>query len=278
LKRDTDNKALYFEAKPDSFGINSSNCRQGRAHLVACGPVFGEVLSPLKSCLLCYLVPDEARQPMGACLVALSEELGFHGLKPGEFSCHGLRIDGTNLMYSLDEAFKGHTGVHENAVSVLSDVTDETDPTPLILVFTDEDCCDELKRDFYRQVVIDQVRSCLLCDLHELSPGASYSTTPDALLLKTTDRIFDFMGRQRQGNLRRLVRERVFKKVFDYWKDKQNGVRLAQDGLTVSWSTADEKEVFLDWLEDRRTRFDATKPPEEELPLFKGLGDGSGDN
>ena len=67
LGRKSDNKALYFEAKANSFGIASTNSRQARAHLIASGPVFGEVLSPLNACLLCYVVPEGARVLMSQC-------------------------------------------------------------------------------------------------------------------------------------------------------------------------------------------------------------------
>jgi hypothetical protein len=60
LGHDHNGKGLYFEAKANSFGPDSTTAKQGRAHLVATGRVFGEVLAPLKSCLLCYVVPQSA--------------------------------------------------------------------------------------------------------------------------------------------------------------------------------------------------------------------------
>lgn len=67
LGRESDYKALYFEAKVNSFGPDSSTSKQARAHLVASGPVFGEVLSPLNTSLLCYVVPESGRGPMSEC-------------------------------------------------------------------------------------------------------------------------------------------------------------------------------------------------------------------
>ena len=81
LGRESDNKALYFEAKANSFSSNSTTCKQARAHLVASGPVFGEVLSPLNACLLCYVVPDSGCGPMSECLTALAKELSNKGLR-----------------------------------------------------------------------------------------------------------------------------------------------------------------------------------------------------
>ncbi len=274
LGRNADNKALYIEAKADSFGIESSNCRQARAHLVACGPAFGEVFTPLTDCLLCYLIPEEGCALMPECLATLSAKLSDLRLTPGAFSCNGLRLRATEIQYFWDEAFKSHTGSDVDKITLLGGVTDDTDPTPLVLVFTDDDCCDETKRDFYRQVVIRQVHACLLCDLHELPVGSPYEKSPDDLLMKTTDKVFGFMGRQRQKNLRRLIRGNIFRKVSDYWKEKQLGVKLTGDKLEVSWSTTQEKDDFLDWLEDR-TQFDTAKPPDDELPLLKDLKDRS---
>ncbi|MDP2898734.1 MAG: hypothetical protein Q8Q12_19525 [bacterium] len=268
LGRERDSRALYFEAKANSFGIASPNSRQARAHLIATGPVFGEVLSPLKACLLCYVVPDGARKRMSECLIALSDELQSKGLKPGPFSCHGLAVSGTKIVYSWDSIFKDHVGATEDAVPIIDDVAEDTDPAPLLLVFSDEDCCNIEMRDFYRRVVIDQVRAWLLSDLHSHALGEKYETSPDNLLTKTTDGVFQYLGRERQKGLRKLVRENIFKKIADYWKDKQSGVTLVGNQLVVTWSVIGEKDDFLNWLEDRRMRFDASTPP---VDLFDRL-------
>jgi hypothetical protein len=213
LGRKEDKKALYFEAKANSFSATSKkNPRQARAHLMASGPVFGEVFSPLNTCLLCYMVPADMCQKMSECLTTLAHELRHKGLEPGQFSSHGLAVIGKQIIYSWDSTFKDHVGTTDNAVPVLDDVAEDTDPAPLVLVFSDEDCSNQEKRDFYRQVVIDQVRACLLCDLHAHTLGERYETSPDNLLAKTTDGIFEYLGRERQKGLRHLVRENILKK------------------------------------------------------------------
>lgn len=267
LGRKSDHKALYFEAKANSFGPDSSNCKQARAHLVASGPTFSEVLAPLKSCLLCYVVPQEACISMAACLSTLSKELKGKRLKPAPFSSHGLSFDGKQIIYSWDDAFKTHVGFIESQTPVLHDVSEDTDPSPLILVYSDEDCPNDDIRHFYRRALIDQARACLLCDLHANSVGVTYETTPDQLLAKTTDGIFQYLGRTRQKSLRRLFRENIFKKISASWKEKQPGIKLVGDQLTITWSVAGEKEDFLDWLEDRRVHFEVGKP-EEDIPLL----------
>jgi hypothetical protein len=268
LGRERDKKALYFEAKANSFGASSPSSKQARGHLLACGPVFGEVLSPLKSSLLCYLVPEDRRCLMSECLTTLTKEINDIGLKPGQFSSHGLSCKGKQIVYSWDSAFKAHTGVEEDEVLILNEVEEDTDPTPLVLVFSDQDCYDETIRNFYRQAIINQVRACLLCDLHSLDIGKKYEATPDSLLMKTTDEIFQYLGRVRQTALRRLVRENVLKKTFEYWEDKQSGVELVKDRLAITWSGIEEKDDFLNWLEDRRVCFDASKPADETPTLF----------
>jgi len=160
-------------------------------------------------------------------------------------------------------------GATDDVVTVLDDVAEDTDPSPLLLVFSDEDCGNVEMRDFYRRAVLDQVRACLLCDLHSHALGGKYETSPDSLLVKTTDGIFQYLGRERQKRLRRLVRENIFKKIADYWKERQSGITLVGDQLVVTWRGAGEKDDFLNWIEDRRMRFDAGKPPVESLPLFE---------
>jgi hypothetical protein len=208
---------------------------------------------------------------MRDCLASLSDELSAKGLKPGGFSCHGLGVTETQLVYSWDAAFRTHAGLDQDAVPVLRDLTEDCDPTPLVLVFTDEDCPNQDLRDFYRRVLIDQVRACLLCDLHALPVGERFGATPDDLLTKTTDGIFQYWGRSRQGRVRRLIHENLFKRIVEHWEDKLPGVTLGAGRLQIVWSAPGEKEEFLDWLEDRRTTFDTERPPREQPSLFDHL-------
>jgi len=267
----SDNKALYFEAKANSFGLDSSNCRQARGHLVASGPVIHEVYYPLESCLLCYLVPDERRSDMAQCLKSLTQQLKAEHLAPGPFSCHGLAVRDEKLFYSWDEAFKHHMGVDDNETSIIENVTEDTDPTPLILLFTDEDCSNQDNRNYYRKVVIDQVRAILLCDLHSHPINEKYEKTVGDLLMKASGNKFQYLGRERQKGLGRLIHENIFKQIKEHWKDKQSGIVIEGKSLSIKWNEKQEKDAFVDWLEDRRVRFELGKPKEEEptLPFYE---------
>jgi hypothetical protein len=276
LGRKSDNKALYFEAKANSFGSTSTNCHQARAHLLASGPAFGEVYPTYPACLLCYVVPGDTCAPMAECLAVLTDELSKGGLVPGVSSCHGLSIRDDKVFYSWDVAFCRHVGTGERDVSILNDVQEDTDPAPLLLVYSDEDCprSDELK-DYYRRAVIDQVRVCLLCDLHASPAQLDYQIMVDDVLMRTTDGVFEYLGRERQKGLRRLVIDNVFKKIAYEWQDKHKGIALIDHELTIVWSTVREKDDFLDWLEDKRTLLPTTKPPSEQLDLFRQPGAGT---
>ena len=153
LGRAADQKALYFEAKANSFGTNSSNSPQARGHLLACGPAFAETLKPLESALLCYVVPQDRCALMAECLSSLSTELRSATLAPGEHSVHGLGVNGTDLIYSWDQKFKQHGGVGLDSIAVLHELQDDTDPSPLLLVFTDEDCPNQERSGFYRRAL-----------------------------------------------------------------------------------------------------------------------------
>ena len=268
LGRQLDATALYFEAKSGSFALASTDCRQARGHLVASGPAFGEVYAPLSRCLLCYVVPEGERQGMADCLTALRTELGSCGLNPGPFSCHGLAVAGSQVIYCWDSAFKTHVGAADDSATILNEVSEETDPAPLLLVFTDEDCPNPDIREFYRRALVEQVRVCLLCGLHPLPIGATYSATPDGLLMKTTEGVFQYLGRKRQKSLCRLIRQNVLKRTHEYWAERQSDIGFDGNSLSVTWGTPGDKEDFLDWLEDRRTTFDASRPTEEQRTLF----------
>jgi hypothetical protein len=269
LGRKSDYRALYIEAKANSFGTSSiKNCRQARAHLVASGPAFGEVFTPYDSCLLCYVTPNQARSNMSECLSALTEELRAKALPIGPFSAHGLARDGTKVVYSWDQAFKSHVGIREDSVPILDEVADDTDPSPLILVFSGEDCSNDSLRDFYRRIVIEQVHVCLHCTLHSHPVGVVYEITADKLLENTSDGIFQFIGRDQQRELRLLVNENILKHIHREWNQRHPGVAFLGNRLSIQWNNTGEKDAFLDWLEDRHTRFNATKPPEKEPSLF----------
>lgn len=272
LRRDIDRKALYIEAKARSFSAASSDSRQARGHLLAAGPAFAEVMKPLEACLLCYVVPDADGPQMGACLASLADELRRSDLKPGSHSIHGLKLNGTDVLYTWDAPFGAHTGIADNSAVVLQNVTDDTDPSPLFLVFSAEDYPDPARQDLNRRVFQNQVHAVLLCELNQNPTSSRYTRTIDDLLLKTTDDIFQYIGRERQRTMRRLIRENVFKRIFTFWREKEPGlVRLEGDTIEVSFRDAVQRASFLDWLEDyKRTAFSAEPPPpEEQLPLLK---------
>lgn len=274
LGRQADGKALYFEAKANSFGKDSDNSRQARAHLLAVGPAFREVLAPLLSCLLCYVLPVNKDDGMNGCLKDLTDELKNDGLSPGAFSIHGLSMEDSSLVYSWDPSFKAHINITDDKITVLKIPDEETNPTPLLLVFSDEDCNNPDMRNFYREALLQQVRAILLCDLHSSPVGNQYQISADKILLKTTSGVFEFVGSVRQKNMCRLVRENIFKKIHKEWGDKQAGISLEGNLLSIQWQVSAEKEKFLKWLEDRRVVFDVSKPltaipPEErQLGLF----------
>ena len=167
IGRDVDKKALYFEAKADSFGVNSDNCKQARGHLLASGPSFMEMYK-YTSCLLCYCVPSDKTGLMGKCLEALADELNKKHLKTGGFSIHAIKHIDDRLDYCWDSAYKGYIPVSENAVTIMENIdAGGIKPMPLLLVYSDEDCYNDEMRDFYRKVLIEQVRACLLCILHK---------------------------------------------------------------------------------------------------------------
>ena len=151
LSRSEDNKALYFEAKAGSFGPESSNRRQALGHLLAAGPAFSEVYAPLTTCLLCYVLPAGEHGPMADCLAGLSMELSGKGLRPGQYSVHELSVEDSQLVYAWDQAFCDHVGSIERRAVLINHVEDETDPAPLLLIFSDEDCPNCESRDFYRR-------------------------------------------------------------------------------------------------------------------------------
>ncbi len=273
LGRIADRHALYFEAKADSFSPDSDNSKQARGHLLATGSAFAEVMAPLSSCLLCYLVPEGNRVLMHDCLDTLSQQLSDEGFEPGLHSTHGLSVVDRELRYSWDEAFKGHLAVDDDGATVMRDLDVDTDPTPLLLVYSVEDYPDKERQDLLRQSLIDQVHALLLSELHRLVPGAAYECNADSLLHEMTDGIFDFLGRRRQKGMRDLVRQNVLRRIQEYCRNRfEDIITLTGGVLRITFPNQDRKASFLDWFEDaKRTAFAAKKPRQESLPLFPDL-------
>jgi len=270
LARGKNGKALYFEAKANSFGLASSNCHQARGHLMAVGPAFAETYKPLNECLLCYVLPSGKRSVMARCLKDLVGELTGAKLLPGAYSVHTMSVNKGVLVYSWDSTFGGHTGATGARTTVLRGITDDTDPTPLLLVYTDEDSPNPEMQGFYRRAMIEQTRARLLCGLHAHDVATPYEITVNDLLKRTTEGVYEYLARERQSSLRRLVLVNLLRPIRDRWKDKQpTCVSLVDDEvLTIRWDGPPEKEQFLDWLEDRATRFPECRPAKEGPTLF----------
>jgi hypothetical protein len=277
LRRSSDQRALYFEAKSESFSSDSTTAKQARGHLLAVGDVFADVLAPLESCLLCYVLPEERRELMSACLAELTAQLTERELPVGESSVHGLAIEDQDLQYAWDNRFKQFSEVAEDSVVVMAGLSDDTDPSPLFLVYSAEDYPDPENQDLLRRVIINQVHALLVCALNALPPATEHQWSPEALLMDMTDGVDEYVGRQRQKQMRRLVRHSVFRRIFDYSKDRFEDIVSFERGvLGICFPSKERKSAFLDWLEDSsRTAFPVSRPPDESQALLPGFEDES---
>lgn len=100
-------KALYIEAKKSSFGPDSTNAKQGRAHLLAVGPACTMAYSPINDVLLGYHLPEEECGEMLECLSKLSHELTSAGLSPGAFGTAGFGTTHESVTYAADPTLAG---------------------------------------------------------------------------------------------------------------------------------------------------------------------------
>jgi hypothetical protein len=272
LGRNSDKKGLYFEAKASSFKAGDESCKQARGHLVACGPAFAEALTPLQQALLCYVVPNRGCPQMTTCLAAVSTELTSAKLAPGPHSVHGLEVVAQELVYSWDAPFKQHVGINHNSVAVMHGLQDDTDPSPLLLIFSDQDCPNPERAGYYRRVLINQVVAKLVADLHLLPLEQPYSVTARELLVQTSDGIFNYLARLRQKNMINIVRHNIFKRIAASWRDEAfSPVQLEGETLKVNFKDNLAKDPFMDWLEDpKKTAFVDTFPPTDQ-PLLPGI-------
>jgi len=271
--RSSDRRALYFEAKAESFSPQSSTAKQARGHLLATGDVFAEVLAPLQSCLLCYVVPEKSRAPMFDCLVELTQQMTDGGFRVGEFSVHGFEVQDQDLQYWWDDRFKQHVGVDDDYAVVMTGLTDDTDPNPLLLVYSAEDYPDPDKQDLLRRTLVNQVHALLLCALNALPPNTQHDCSAETVLKELTDGVYDYVGRKGQKQMRRLVRRNVFRRIADFATDRFDDVISFEGGvLGVRFPTKDRKSSFLEWLEDSgKTGFSTERVSED--PQRRLFGD-----
>ncbi len=262
--------AFYIEAKKNSFGLDSSNCRQARAHLIASGPAFGEVYPTLPYCRIVYTVPEACRLTMEPTLAALSLDVAKRGFSPGPFSVHGLAVQDQHIVYHLDEPSRSKLGSADSVVPLLRISNDgETDPSPLLLIYTDSDTYDPANRGYYRRVLIQQVHAHLLCYFHRIDPTTEYRLAPEDILMETTGGVFQYVGAETRKSMRVLIRDNVFRRIAQFWQEKAPDIfHLKGFELTARFQDDYNKERFLDWLEDpSRTKFadDSASPKEIAL-------------
>ncbi|MBN8458577.1 MAG: hypothetical protein J0M04_12135 [Verrucomicrobia bacterium] len=273
LKRSRDHSALYFEAKKNSFGVASSASSQARGHLVAVGPAFAEVNAPLERALLIYLVPDETTDAMRACLSELTDQLRTASLDPGDSAVDGLSASGTAIHYHLDYASRDALEIKVPRIAIMENLAEATDPSPLLLVYSDEDCPVDERRGYYRRVIQNQAIATLLCELHRVNVGESITLTAARILEITTQGAFGFLGSERRKKMELLLKINVFNKIAEYWKSRSpEAVKVQGKELTVSFPSDTLQADFLDWLERSKAVFrdEAPKGPDSEqmdLPL-----------
>ncbi|HOC57137.1 MAG TPA: hypothetical protein PKI20_16080, partial [Verrucomicrobiota bacterium] len=246
LQRAADKKALYLEAKANSFSPDSTTTKQARGHLLACGPAFGEVMQPLSQALLCYVLPSNKCGPMTDCLTTLAAELRASSFAPGDHSTHGLALNGTDLIYSVDDKFKQFTGTTESSVVVMRDLQDETDPSPLLLVYSDDDSPDEQHRNHYRQVLLQKFVAILVCDANLLPVGQPYAVTARELCIKATDGVFQYLAGDKQTGMERFIRVNIFGRIAKFWKEKPfSPVKVEGQSLFINYKDNLAKGEFV---------------------------------
>jgi len=274
LGNPANHRALYLEAKKESFSAGSSTARQARGHLLAAGPAFRDIVSPYHGARLCYVLPEDRRSLMEACLAELKAELTAHALGAADTSLHGLAAGPQGVDYIWDDAFAAYVGADSRREQVLPTAGEETDPTPLLLVYSAEDYAGGATPDYAREAMLKQVWAWLLCEVQVAETGVPLAFKTDTLLTLTTGGIFNFLGKERQRNLCRLVKEQLFKPISAHWNEaetKRDDIEVALNGGVLSINLRDElaKAHFTDWLEDgKKLRPDFSALPKEEPLAF----------
>jgi len=272
VKRSRDQSALYFEAKSNSFGVASSTSHQGRGHLVATGSVFREVNAPLERALLVYVVPNEVSDPMRACLQELALQLRSVALSPGDSAVDGLTAEDAAIHYHFDVLSRGMLGISESRIALVENIAEDTDPSPLLLIYSNEDCPDDERRGYYRHVIQNQAIATMLCEFHRLDIGESITLSAARVLELTTQGAFNFLGHERRKKMELLLKVNVFNKIAEHWRSRApEAIKVQGKELTVCFPSDSFQSDFLDWLERSKGLFEDIKPkgPDIEQMVFE---------
>lgn len=274
LVRQNDGRALYIEAKSDSFSPNSdASAKQARGHLVATGDAFSEVLAPYEPCLLSYVTPEECTKAMCSTLEVISGELKEKAISCGNYSCTGFSVSEGSLHFCWDDQFAQHLDLVDNSSVIMTDLSEDTDPSPLYFVYSVDDYPDPERQDQLRKILINRIHGALLSSLQRQSVGVEYTVTADDLLKEVTQGYFDLLGSDRKKSMRKFIKEKFFRRIVGFGKDRfQGSIRQQLSPLSIVFLTVDAKKEFLDWLEDyNRTKFEPELPPPDghiQEPLF----------
>lgn len=256
---------LYFEAKANSFGSGSSNAKQARGHLIASGAAFPRIFAPLEDSILCYLVPNGAVGLMADCLGALARELEEKGFQVGTSSIHGLSIEADRLLYFWDDAFSAREKLESKSV-VLKEIRGDWNPSPPLLVFSGDDCPSGSSRDLRRRELLESVHRFLLSDVHAASGRLEAVVLLDDLLERSSEGLFEFLGKDARSFMRRVVHEKMFRYIEENGKRKGCDIDLTPATLSFKWASRADRARCFKWLQG--IRFDAGRP---EIPTFFGL-------
>lgn len=250
--------ALYLEAKKESFSVKSTTARQARGHLLAAGDVFKSIVTPYQTARLCYVLPEDRRSLMETCLSSLIDELKSQRLNPARTSVHGLEVSDAGVIYRWDDDFSALVGAGTKHELILQSEGDETDPSPLLLVYSAEDYDGGTRPDYAREAMLKQVWAHLLCMVQVSEAGVPLAVKADAILTFTTDGIFNYLGQARQKSLCRLVSERLFAPIRDHWDkadNRRDDIQVALNGsvLTITLKDSHKAKInFTDWLEEEK--------------------------
>jgi hypothetical protein len=250
VKRSSDQSALYFEAKSNSFGAASSTSSQGRGHLVAAGPAFAEVNAPLERAMLVYVVPNEVSDPMRNCLLELANQLRAVSLIPGDSAVDGLAAEESAILYCFDTPTRTVLGIGEPRITIIEDIAEGTDPSPLLLIYSDEDCPDDERRGYYRHVIQNQAIATLLCELHRVNVGEPLVISAARILEITTQGAFNYLETKRRKKMELLLKVNVFDKIAGHWASRMpEAVKVQGKEITVCFPSEAFQSEFLDWME-----------------------------
>lgn len=246
IYRKQDKKSALVECKRDGFGLDSSNCEQARALILAAALKDQTLtfLEPHTACHLIFFVSHPAGERMRASLDGLNAEFDAAGFPTALADASEFQVIGKQVGIVLQEGFAQHCGMQPGWTPFL-DVDEVNDPRPLYFIPLEVDAD---AGDFYgRQQLLERIRVSITKRVAVASGTSVVTMTFEDAANEATFGMFE--------RLRKRAAKKCWKSIFCRMVRELNEHLLKRNLSALSWNGMQQQWSVQFFSEETRKRF-----------------------